>query len=112
MALDITAEAAHDITAEAPEGQLRMHRRCCTRGLLGGAVRTSARSGPSKKLRVFLGWSCLIFWQVCESSMRATRACAPRAHVGGRGLCVRGQGEADRVRVSRARDAGCFGRTL
>ena len=33
-------------------------------------------------------------------SMHATRACAPRARVGGRGLCVRGLGEADRGCVS------------
>ena len=63
-----------------------MHTRCCTRGLLDGAVRTSARSGPNEKLRVFLGWPCLICWQVCEY-----------ARTRGRGLCVRGQGEADRV---------------
>ena len=102
MALDITAEAAHDITAEAPEGQLRMHRRCCTRGLLGGAVRTSARSGPSKKLRVFLGWPCLIFWQVCEyeyarhARVRTTRACGWEGFVrawargGGQGAGLKG----------------------
>jgi hypothetical protein len=93
---DITAEAAHDITAEAPEGSFA----CTGAAALGVCwvvlcvlVRGAAKI---KKLRVFLGWPCLIFWQVCEyeyarhARVRTTRA------VGGRGLCVRGQGDADR----------------